>query len=578
MFLKIIDYLSLLYLFFYVSLFFTDYSFFFKPLSNSFHLSFNSLSNIIGPTFLLAVLAVIRYLLDRDNFVNSHFMHWLRKVELWKTRSMLFVLAGLIFVIFSAVSIVRHLSLSSCAFDAGIFDQALWNTTRGNMLFSSLRGNMNLLGDHFEPILLLIVPFYYLWSNCIVLYFIQALILSLAIIPLYLIAKKKLNSRLIIFAFLFSYAVSRPLRGVAYSDFHPECFILLLLFLAYYFLVTQRNFSLAVSLAFLLFCKEDTGILVSAMGLFAIFEKRIKLGLILFVCGVLSCIITTQLIIPFFNSHHEFSYMNRLPFGLTYKDNIQAVLHKPALLAELFFRGQKIEYIIKLLGPLGFLSLLSPAHYVLLGVAILKNLIPASINFSGWYNTSSHYTASVIPFVYISAIYGAGWLIQRLSSRKTVVSLSLLIIFSSLMFYGKTDAYKFQRFWNTLIGRNSLKTISYLDVLPKDASVSANLNIVPHISHRKYIYEWNPSSRLSYITEYVVVDTRLVDYLSDREKNMITPYFDEIVKNGYRKVFVSEDDSFLIYHNPGVDKTLVENFFKDGSLRSGINIPNENQP
>lgn len=476
-------------------------------------------------------------------------------------RKLLSFIAAFIFISLGAVSIIRHLSLSSCAFDAGIFDQAIWNTTRGDILFSSLKNNMSLLGDHFEPVLFLIVPFYWLWPNCLVLFILQALLLSLAIIPLYRIAKQVLNQRLLIFAFIISYALSRPLRGVAYSDFHPECFLLPLLFLAYYFLLQRKNMLLAAVVLILLLCKEDTGVLISALGIFAGLKKRYLCGSVLFVTGVASVVITTKLIIPFFNPAHQFDYMNRLPFGPTYQDNLAAVMDNPLILGRLFWSKERIEYILKLLGPTGFLSLLSPAHYILFGAAIIKNLLPTNINFSGWYNITSHYTASVIPFVYISAVYGASVLMKRFSPKITAGLLSFFIILCSVLFYGKGDVAKFNRFLQSMRKVQALSKIGYLKRIPASASVSANLNLVPHLSHRKYVFEWNPSSRTSYITEYVVLDLDLMDYLLEAERARIGEYLQEIAARGYRQVFASPNKRFLIYHNPGIDQTLVQNVF-----------------
>ena len=241
------------------------------------------------------------------------------------------------------------------------------------MLFSSIKNNINLLGDHFEPILLFIAPLYKLWPSVYVLIILQSLLLASAIIPLYLIAKYRLKERLLIFAFIVSYILSRPLRGVGLFDFHPECFILPLLFWAYYFLITRKNALLFLTLLVLLLCKEDTAFLISGLGIFAFFaQKRIGLGVSLFISGIATWILITKIVIPHFNPLHKYGYMNRLPFGLTYKDNIKAIINKPLLLSRLILDKTKIEYCIKFFAPLGFLSLLSPAHYILIRVWLLK--------------------------------------------------------------------------------------------------------------------------------------------------------------------------------------------------------------
>ena len=78
------------------------------------------------------------------------------------------------------------------------------------------------------------------------------------------------------------------------------------------------------------------------------------------------------------------------------------------------------------------------------------------------------------------------------------------------------------------------------------------------MSHRKYIFEWSPQSKASYVTEYVAVDMNLLESLSKEGIAEIEPYFKDIAVKGYKKIFASPDGAFLIFHNPDIDKTLVE--------------------
>jgi uncharacterized membrane protein len=546
-----LDSLLILYSLFYLGLFITDYSFI--PLI--LHRPSGHVSNIIWPTVLFIFLLFLRWAIDKKSFPGLWLIKQIKRIGELDDKILLLFGIIAIFIIFTALGIARHLSLSSGTWDLGLFDQAIWNTAQGDILFSSIKNNINLLGDHFEPILLFIAPLYRFWPSVYVLVILQSLLLASAIIPLYLIAKYRLKERLVIFAFIISYVLSRPLRGIGLFDFHPECFILPLLFWAYYFLITRRNTFLFLSLFLLLLCKEDTAFLIVGLGIFAfLFLKRRGLGAGLFMSGIAAWVILTKIIIPHFNPLHQYDYMNRLPFGLTYQDNIKAVLNSPSLLGRLILDKAKIEYCIKLFAPLGFLPLLSPSHYILIAIPLLRNLMP-SPEFSGWYKISSHYTASLIPFIYIAGIYGAGSLLERIRHRKTSLLMGLFIIFTSLMFYGKTDAHKFTRFLYTINNSQTLRRLSYLKMIPAYASVSTNFNLVPHLSHRKYIFEWNPQSKTSYITEYIVLDLTLAPA---KMVAVLDSYFSDIAERGYRQVFSSADKAFLIFHNPGIDKSLVE--------------------
>lgn len=541
---KVFDFFIFCFLCFYFGLFITNYSF---------------ISNIVGPTFGLVFLLILRYLVDKKTFFRKFPLSIIGRISKSDDLRILSFCVFFLFLIFSALSIARHFSLSSGSADLGIFDQAIWSASQGDVLFTSLLGNMNLLGYHFYPIIYVFVPFYKVWPSPVLLLVFQALLLATAIIPLYLIARDKLKNRLLIYAFIISYMLSNAVRGVAFSDFHTECFIIPLLFWIYYFLIKRKNILFLFSIFVLLFCKEDVVFLISALGIFAFFfQKRQKMGAFLFLFGISLWFIETKIIIPYcFNPYHKYMYMDRLPFGLTYSDNINTLLTDPLSVTKFFFTGEKIEYCIKLFGPLGFLSFLSPSHYILIAVPLLKNLLPPA-NFSGFYNITSHYTAAILPFIYISAICGSAWLADKIRYRKKFLILSCFIIFSSLMFYGKTDGHKLTRFLNTIRAEGCLQKISYLKNIPAGASVAANFNLVPHLSHRKYIFEWNPQSKASYITEYVVVDMDLLEYIPKEVIAEIDSYFEDIIERGYKKIFVSPDGRFLIFHNPDIDKTLVE--------------------
>src|ERR1700704_3553054 len=75
-----------------------------------------------------------------------------------------FGLAAAYFLTYSALSVLRHESYHSYGFDLGLFDQVIWNTTQGRPFESTMGHGIPVphshLGDHFSPILWLLVPFY----------------------------------------------------------------------------------------------------------------------------------------------------------------------------------------------------------------------------------------------------------------------------------------------------------------------------------------------------------------------------------------------------------------------------------
>ncbi|TMB60347.1 MAG: DUF2079 domain-containing protein [Chloroflexi bacterium] len=68
------------------------------------------------------------------------------------------------FILYSVLSVLRHVTYHSFGPDLGIFDQVFWNTTQGRLFESTMSlvqpQPHSYLADHFSPIYLLLVPFY----------------------------------------------------------------------------------------------------------------------------------------------------------------------------------------------------------------------------------------------------------------------------------------------------------------------------------------------------------------------------------------------------------------------------------
>jgi uncharacterized membrane protein len=100
------------------------------------------------------------------------------------------------FIVYSTLSVLRHESYHSFGFDLGLFDQVFWNTTQGRPFESTMSQSLpvphSLLGDHFSPVFLLLMPFYFVFPHPETLLVLQTLALALGAWPVYLLAKLKL--------------------------------------------------------------------------------------------------------------------------------------------------------------------------------------------------------------------------------------------------------------------------------------------------------------------------------------------------------------------------------------------------
>lgn len=544
-----------LYSLFYLGLFITDYSFLFKT----------SLSNLTGFTALFGFLLLMLRMLDKERFSGLYLFKLAKQFSRLKDIHLLCISFLAVTLMLSLLGIARHKSFATMSWDMGIFEQALWNTLHGNLFFSSIRGNISLLGDHFQPILFFILPFYALKPSVATLLIIQAVFLGLSVFPLYLIARDRLNNRFIVFSVIISFILSKGLRGVGLSDFHPEGIIIPLCFTAFYFLIKRKNLLFILTCILLLFCKETAVFIILGFGLYSlVFLRRKVCGLSLIILALAAWAVETRLFIPYFNDFdHSYFYYQRMAFGKTYTENLRFIINDFPRFISFIFSPGKIDYLLRLTGSLGFLPFFAPSQYIMVFMPLVTILL-ASEKLAGYYSVNSHYVGAVLPFIYISAIYGAANAAAFLEKKTNLSQTSLFkligtgIILLSLLFYSKTDAYKFNKFTSGMRVNRVSEKLSWVAIIPKDATLSATSNYVPHLCHRKYIYDWRPEGGLPE-TEYYVIDLEFTGYLNNEAKNQI-PDFLKQAHLKYKNIFSNPQGTFFIFHNPYVDMKKIEGY------------------
>ncbi|MET7440268.1 DUF2079 domain-containing protein [Streptomyces sp. NPDC005568] len=95
------------------------------------------------------------------------------------------LLAGLLFTLYTALSVRTHHRMLTTGYDLGIFEQAVRSYAHGHLPVSEVKGSgFPLLGDHFSPVLALIAPVYRLWPTAETLLVVQSALLSVAVVPL----------------------------------------------------------------------------------------------------------------------------------------------------------------------------------------------------------------------------------------------------------------------------------------------------------------------------------------------------------------------------------------------------------
>lgn len=141
---------------------------------------------------------------------------------------LIIILAG--FSTFMAfVSYMRYTNFYTTNWDMGINLQLLWTTTHGYLMFEtadySTFGTYSFLQVHSTYIAYPVALLYHYFPNVSTLVILQSIVVASSAVPLFLIASKLLDNRLLIFCVVIAYLLNFALISAMLYDFHWEAFI-----------------------------------------------------------------------------------------------------------------------------------------------------------------------------------------------------------------------------------------------------------------------------------------------------------------------------------------------------------------
>ncbi|MBK9054208.1 MAG: DUF2079 domain-containing protein [Chloroflexi bacterium] len=158
----------------------------------------------------------------------------------------------------------------------------------GSSFASSLEVS-SFLGDHVAPVLLLVAPLYWLWSDARMLLIVQAIALCLGAIPVYWIAQRTLttayrqppaaNGQQPIAPFLplifgLAYLLYPAIGFMNRFDFHTIVLATPILLFAWDAMDRGRDRLATVLILLALACNEEIGLSVFALGLYVALVRR----------------------------------------------------------------------------------------------------------------------------------------------------------------------------------------------------------------------------------------------------------------------------------------------------------------
>jgi uncharacterized membrane protein len=367
------------------------------------------------------------------------------------------LLAAVMFAVYTTISVFRYLRMDPGSWDLGIYTEYVRQLAGLHAPVVTIKGTgFNLLGDHFQPIVALIAPFYRIFPTPVTLLVAQALLTAISVFPVCRAARELLGTR-VSWVIGAAYGFSWGLQQMIIFDFHEIAFAVPLIAFSLSALVRRRPWAAAAWALPLVFAKEDQGFTVAAIGLvmlgMAVTAVRHRgpagqartgpaglsgigpapagrlwasqgasawaiAGGLLVIWGLGWSALAIEVIIPHFNPAHHYPYWldggALAPGGHHFSAS--------GLLAQFSHAGpEKLRTTFMLLLPVAFLALRSPLAVITVPTLVLRFL---ATNSSYW-GTDWHYNATLMPIVFLAAVDGLARIqapAARRASRRSSVA------------------------------------------------------------------------------------------------------------------------------------------------------------
>jgi uncharacterized membrane protein/uncharacterized membrane protein YbhN (UPF0104 family) len=440
-------------------------------------------------TRIAMILGELLFLLISLIFKNLKESSKILKINPYVT--ILISIAIAYFIYFNFYTFARHDDFLSGRFDLGNMVQTVWNTAHGS--FFSLTDpdgtkQISRLADHADFIMVIFAPLFYIWNSPKVLLFIQTFVLSFGGIFVYLISQKVIKKEKISLLLAVSFYLNFWVQEQNIFDFHAVALATTFLLAAYYFLIRKRYFYFAIFLILSVLTKENVYLVAAIFGLFFIFKLKKRLtGILLFLVSLFSFYFLVAKAIPAARGSHHFALDYYSYLGNSLIQIVGNAISKPWIIFQHLVNFSTVIYLFQTLIPTGFLSIFAPLFLIFTIPDILINLLSKDPNLHSY---QYHYGAVIVPFIYISAIYGISFIFKKIKIKNISKIIFYYLIFATLIsiyFFSPLPGTKNEdiEIYNT---NDYSQIYTYLSVIPKDATVAASNRIAAHLSLRKVIY------------------------------------------------------------------------------------------
>jgi uncharacterized membrane protein len=428
---------------------------------------------------------------------------------------------------FSRLAINNHHALQTRLIDLGIYDNIFYHSSHGNFLGSNFIPTQNHSSAHFDAILVLLSPLYYIYPRAELILVLQAFWCAVGVIPAYLLGRHHLDSRGAGMVMALAWALYPALHGANLYEFHSLTLLAMPMMWLLYLLTSGKVGPYFILLPFVLLIREDAPLLVACVAFAGILtrdSRLVRAGWITIAIAIAYFIFVKAFIMgsadPLGGKYgFDWYYTDMIPHGPGLKDLAVSLLTNPTFAIDLALREPKLVFLLQLLVPLCFLPVFAKHWRFATAFGLFYILLATRKPVF-----SIHFQYSVVLFPVLIAVTPIGLralrdgnLAQRIGLAKPQLVAVLLtgVLVSSLLmswkFGGVVPNSSFRGGWAKIPHSLTVAQVdryrrvrTLVDQVPPDASVTVTNRIAPHLTNRAEVWSYGDKKP----TEYLVIDTR----------------------------------------------------------------------
>jgi uncharacterized membrane protein len=463
-------------------------------------------------------------------------------------------LALIFFAVYTWASCARWANFEYRTFDLAYYVQALWQLIHGRFQVSVL--GVPLLGNHVEPIVLLIAPLFLVFRHPLLFVVIQnAALASMGPVAFSIGQRLGLDRRTALL--LGGAALITPATGyIALHEFHPEAFTAPFLLLM---LHARLRCSLRAHWGWLiavLACKENMALLIAAYcAVHVVIERKCPLAKLRawylwpMALSILWFLVCSKLIIPALNSG-SIDYLGLYDrLGVSAGDVLLKAITEPQrILGALFESLLHGNLLWALLLPFLAVPLIRPRWLLIATPILLQHLL--SWRSSEW-TIYFHYAAPLLPLFWIALAEGAAgidrWTLVPVSIRRSLPFFVIAACVAAQVFIGPAKGIAVTTA-NWFSGEQTrARKRAFISRIPPEASVLAPLPYLSHLAMRENLYSLHyvlkglkTLSRSTY-SPPPPTDFVLIDYDDSATFDAVAGYYHPGMKTVDGRVIPSSD-------------------------------------